>query len=172
MKLYHLLKMQPGSKLSLNPSYHQNRVSWKDLGGDYKRWEKRRKSRDSHVTPYNSNNIHLLVIPGLKGRGWCHAGGVGGGGVMQYWKECHLGQQVWGFSCYVSQNQRGFLVQIGVLQTERQSESQWVNLLLEELAGWAEAVVVKQSSAAQKPQTCQGELCTWLTDHSNNTYMN
>jgi len=27
----------------------------------------------------------------------------------------HLGQQVGGFPCYVSQNQRGFPVQIGVL---------------------------------------------------------
>lgn len=32
---------------------------------------------------------------------------------------CHLGQQVGGFSRYVSQNQRGFLVQVRVLHEQR-----------------------------------------------------
>lgn len=73
------------------------------------------------------------------------------------WRRCHLGQQVGGFSRYVSQNQRGFLVQVRVLhkqrveRKERESKSWWIICVwLSESGSLAESCVVTQSSAAGK----------------------
>ena len=93
--------------------------------GEGKTKKRRRKEEEeactAAMTPATSSTVNQHATH--KGRGK----GREGVDMRDKWGGhaevgCHLGQQVGWFSCNVSQNQRGFPVQIGVLQKERGRE--------------------------------------------------